>query len=112
MTIEFFVDKLGRTRPRGYKRPHKEARKVVPKRKFNLKTPKGWLGKRAYDMDVTHRQISNILRCSEGFVKNLMAPKGIKQIKPWMITALASELALTPEEQDLLLRMIEANERH
>lgn len=86
-----------RKRRTGYKRPHKEARKVVPKRRYP-KTLKGFIAKRAYEMDVTHKQLADALGCSKGLIDNTLSPKGLKELKPWMIRTWAPLLAITAED--------------
>ncbi len=108
MAIEHFVDKLGRNRIRGYKRPHKEARKIVPKRKYDIKTAKGLISKHAYDMDVTHKQLADALGCSKGFIDNMLSPKGLKPVKPWMVNQWASLLGFSESDQQKILSMLKS----
>jgi len=87
----------GRPHPRGYTFKRSDARKVVPKRRFNLKTPHGLLKRHAYTMDVTRAQMAEALGVS---VKTFDAYIGYRRtlLRPWMVTALAPLLALTPQD--------------
>lgn len=87
----------GRPHARGYTFKRSEARKVVPRRRFNTKTPHGLLKRHAYSMDVTRTQMAEALGVS---VKTFDAYIGYRRelLKPWMVTALAPLLALTPAD--------------
>ncbi len=87
----------GRPSPRGYTFKRSEARKVVPRRRFNLRTPHGLLKRHAYHMDVTRAQMADALGVS---VRTFDAYIGYRRelLRPWMVNALAPVLGLTPDD--------------
>jgi hypothetical protein len=87
----------GRPHARGYRFKRSEARKVVPKRRYNLKTPDGIIRKRAYDLDVTREQMAKAIGLTKAGFDGMLA-NWVVRLKPWMVDALAPLLALTPED--------------
>ena len=69
-----YRDKLGRRRFRGYKRTHSEMRKVVPKRKWDLKTVEGLLKREAYRTDTTRKEFAKALGVTTHTFDKIIAP--------------------------------------
>ena len=78
--------------------PRKEGSKIVPKRKFNTKTVRGLINKRAYDMDVSRADLAAAAKISVSLANNTLAPHATKQLHAWMLLAWAPILVLTDEE--------------
>lgn len=104
-------DSLGRPIRRGYKRVHKEARKVVPKKNRDFKTLRGLINIRAYNMDVTHKQLADAIGCSKQLVDNTIAARATRKLHPWMVKAWAPLLALDAETEAKWLAWAE-REKH
>ena len=93
----FALTRDGRPHMRGHRFKRSEARKIVPKRRFDLSTPHGLLKRHAYTMDVTRAQMAAALRVS---VRTLDGYFGYtrERLKPWMVDTLTPLLALTAED--------------
>ena len=74
---------------------------MVPKRRFNTKTARGLINKRAYEMDVTRRQLAKAANISISLANNTLAPRSTKKLHAWMLKAWVAILAITPEEEIL-----------
>lgn len=78
--------------------PRKEGSKIVPKRKFDTKTVRGLINKRAYDMDVSRKDLATAAKISVSLTNNTLAPQPTKKLHSWMLLAWAPILVLTDEE--------------
>lgn len=96
MPVTEYRDKLGRRRLRGYKRVHKECRKVVPKRKFDLKTPQGLIKWYAYNSDTTHKDLARAAGIGKAYVDNMLCYP--EKLKPHFIRAFVLEMGLTEKQ--------------
>jgi len=74
-----------------------EARKIVPKRRFDTRTPHGLLKKHAYQMDATRKQMADALGVATATFDGYIGYRG-HMLKPWMIDKLVPVLALTTED--------------
>src|SRR6478735_2463013 len=93
------MDALGRKdRVKGYVRPHKEMRKVVPKhRRFDRTKANDLICLKAYEMDMTRQELADKTGLSRAYVNKLLitAPKCLK---PVHIKQFAEVLGMTEEE--------------
>ena len=87
--------------------PRKEGSKIVPKRKFNIKTARGKINKRAYDMDVSRKQLAEAAKISVSLANNTLAPAPTKKLHAWMIRAWSPILALTEQEEQDFCRLLQ-----
>lgn len=87
----------GRACMRGHKFRRSDARKIVPKRRHDLRTPHGRIKRRAYEMDVTRAEMSAALGVAVKSFDGLIGFNG-HRLKPWMLDRLAPVLALTADE--------------
>lgn len=90
----FTLNKDGRAHMRGHTHRRSEARKIVPKRRFDTKTPHGLLKRHAYTMDITRKQMAAALGVAVPTFDAIIGYRG-HRLKPWMVKALTPVLALT-----------------
>lgn len=95
--LESYIDKSGRLRFRGYKRQHKEMRKVVPKRRFDKQTAHGLIKYYAYHADVPAKELATNAGISEQYVFDMLSYNP-KKLKPVFIKSFCATLALTEEQ--------------
>lgn len=93
----FALREDGRPHMRGYTFKRSEARKIVPKRRFDTSTPHGLLKRHAYNMDVTRAQMAGALGVSVSTFDGIIGYRP-HLLKPWMVAALTPLLALTDED--------------
>ena len=98
-----FRDALGRRRFRNAQRRNSEMRKVVPKRKFDLKTAEGWIKKYGYQTDTTRKEFAEALGTSRFYIDKVLAAPNAKnktKLRPFHIETFAKCMALTQEQKD------------